>query len=363
MAMIPHTYVEDLLNPDVYDRIVAAACFEEPDRVPIWDYIDNWRVIEYFAPGEKDPLKAIVKTYHGLGIDLCRGFGACYTPQDEGRVLGAGPAQRKISGYTLWNNPPVKTVEQLAEYHVQPPSPEKVREYIERNKKLCQAFAPHTMWVPGCNVGFDIYYAVTDFKTYALAIHKAPHEIRRIAMERNQASLEYVKAAAKEKLSPLFFIGEDIAFKTRPMFSPQYLKKEFIPLLKNLTQPLKQAGIKVIFHSDGYLPDQLIDELIKAGVDGLNPIEPIAGMDIAHLKQKYYGKLILVGNLDCSQTLPLATPQQVARETIKLIKTASPGGGHFIGSSSEITPATPLQNILTFYRTIHRYGRYPLKHR
>jgi len=357
----PKTYVEDLLDPNVYERIVKSIEFEEPDRIPIWDYIDNWSAVRYFAGDEKDLTKANVKTYHGLGIDLCRGFGMSYEPDLEGRVVMDGDVERKILGLTLWNNPPVKEIEGLKAYHVDLPSSEGVIEYINSNRDCCETFAPHTMWVPGCNVGFDIYYSVTDLKLFSIASRTIPEELKRIMMERNEASLQYARAAAEERLSPLFFIGEDIAYKGKLMFPPEYLKREFIPLLERLCRPLKDAGIKTIFHSDGYLPDEMIDSLIEAGVEGLNPIEPLAGMDIAHLKDKYYGKLILVGNLDCSQILPLSSEKEVVDETKRLIGKASHGGGHFIGSSSEITPSTPLGNILAFYRTAHRYGRYPIK--
>lgn len=357
---VPRTCVEDLLEPRVFERVRKAMRFEEPDRVPIWDYIDNWRVREYFAPGEKDLLKAHVRVYHGLGIDLCRGFGPSYNPEENGRSIIEGGLERRILSQTLWNNPPVKSIDDLKNYHVYPPSDDDVIAYVELNKRYCRALAPLTMWVPGCGVGFDVYYSVTDLKVFSLALKKIPEEVRRIMRERNEANLKYVEAMAEEKLSPLFFIGEDIAYKGNLMFSPKYLKTDFIPLLKRLCKPLNDSGIRVIFHSDGYLPDEIIDALINAGVSGINPIEPAAGMDIAHLKRKYYGKLILVGNLDCSQVLPLGSKETVIEETKRLIEVASPGGGHFIGSSSEITPATPLENILAFYRTVHEYGRYPI---
>ena len=358
---MPKTYVEDLLKTRIFERIRKAVRFEEPDRVPIWDYIDNWRIRDYFAPGEKDLLKAHVKVYHGLGIDLCRGFGPSYDPEANGGSIIERGVERRILSQTLWNNPPVKSIEDLKSYHVDLPDDSAVNAYLELNRKYCEAFAPFTMWVPGCGVGFDIYYSVTDLKTFSLALKKIPEEVERIMRERNDAYLEYIKAIAEEKLSPIFFIGEDIAYKGNLMFSPKYLKTEFIPLLERLCKPLNHSGIRVIFHSDGYLPDEIMDALINAGVSGINPIEPVAGMDISHLKKKYYAKLILVGNLDCSQILPLGSTGTVVEETKRLIEVASPGGGHFIGSSSEITPAIPIENILAFYNTVHDYGRYPIR--
>ncbi len=129
--------------------------------------------------------------------------------------------------------------------------------------------------------------------------------------------------------------------------------------LRRTIEPLTKAGIKTIFHSDGYVMP-IIDDMIEAGIDGLNPIEPIAGMDIGYLKRQYGEKLVLVGNVDCSQVLPLGTREEVIEATKSCIREASPGGGHFIGSSSEIVPATPIENILAFYETVHEYGSYPI---
>jgi len=127
-----------------------------------------------------------------------------------------------------------------------------------------------------------------------------------------------------------------------------------------MIEPLKNAGIAVIYHSDGDVM-KILDDLLDIGIDGLNPIEPLAGMDIGLLKQRYGKNLVLVGNVDCSQVLPLGSREEVVEATQACLRAAAPGGGHFIGSSSEIVPSTPLENILTFYETCRTYGRYPLR--
>jgi len=154
-------------------------------------------------------------------------------------------------------------------------------------------------------------------------------------------------------------IGEDIAYKDRLIFSPRWLRRVFLPTLALLVEPLREAGVKVIFHSDGYLMP-ILDDLLEVGIAGLNPIEPLAGMDIGYLKRRYGGRLILVGNVDCSRTLPLGTVEDVRRAVRECVLAASRGGGHFIGSSSEITPAVPLENVLAFFEACREFGRYPI---
>ena len=39
-------YVEDLLDPTVYGRIMTAANHAEPDRVPIWDNLIGFRLLQ-----------------------------------------------------------------------------------------------------------------------------------------------------------------------------------------------------------------------------------------------------------------------------------------------------------------------------
>lgn len=131
----------------------------------------------------------------------------------------------------------------------------------------------------------------------------------------------------------------------------------FVPCLRRQVEVLRSAGIRVVYHSDGYLME-ILDDLLEAGIDGLNPIEPMAGMDIGLLKRRYGRRLILVGNVDCSQVLPLGSVEDVRRAVRACVQVASPGGGHFIGPSSEITPSTPVENILAFYEACREFGRY-----
>ncbi|RKY03359.1 hypothetical protein DRP77_06255 [Candidatus Poribacteria bacterium] len=80
----------------------AAFFFREGDRVPIWDYIDNADVVDHFKrPGDSYD-EAMVRVYHGLGIDLCRGYGRSFSEEDEGKVVESRDVSWRISGRTAW---------------------------------------------------------------------------------------------------------------------------------------------------------------------------------------------------------------------------------------------------------------------
>lgn len=124
---------------------------------------------------------------------------------------------------------------------------------------------------------------------------------------------------------------------------------------------MKDAGIKLIFHCDGNLMD-ILDDLVEAGIDGLNPIDTSADMDIGFIKQKYGDKLILVGNVDGSRILPFGTPEEVREEVGSCIKKASPGGGHLIQCGcGELMPDVPLENALAYFDAVKEFGSYPIE--
>jgi hypothetical protein len=83
---------------------------------------------------------------------------------------------------------------------------------------------------------------------------------------------------------------------------------------------------------------------VKAGIDGLNPLEILAGMDIAAVRAAY-PHLVLTGGIDVSQLLSLGTPEQIAQTCREAIN-ATAGRGYFLGSTTELHWEIPLPNLL-----------------
>jgi uroporphyrinogen decarboxylase len=346
----------------VWERVRRAMRFEEGDRVPIWDYLDNREIVARFARDGDDYHRAMVRTYHGLGIDLCRGYGGSFEESREGELTGEGKGQHRISGRTSWKvRYEVEDLEELRAFRHDPPDPDWLRSHwVSQVREQQQRFAPYTLYIPGYGCGFHAAYGLMGQQRFCYAIYDAPEAVYRLLEALNETAVRYACAAAAAQLCPLYFIGDDIAYKGKLMFSPAFLRRTFLPMLRRCIEPLHAAGITVIYHSDGCLWE-IMDDLLDAGIDGLNPIEPLAGMTLAALRQRYGRRLILVGGIDCSQLLPLGTPAQIGEAVRDAMAVAAPGGGLFIGSSSEITPATPAENVAAFYDACRNYGRYPIK--
>ena len=154
--------------------------------------------------------------------------------------------------------------------------------------------------------------------------------------------------------------GEDWAGRTGPLISPKAYRRLVLPRLQKLTAECHRLGIPFIKHTDGNIIRVEQELLVESGIDAYQAIEPVAGMDIGRLKQRYGKHLTLMGNVDCAHLLCEGTPEEVAAVTRQTIQAAAPGGGFVLTSSNSIHGGVRLENYMAMLETAHKYGTYPI---
>ena len=112
-------------------------------------------------------------------------------------------------------------------------------------------------------------------------------------------------------------------------------------------------------HSDGNLW-LILDMILDAGPDALNPLEPVAGMDMSAVKAHCGDRVCLVGNIDCGALLSHGTVEEVEKAVRECIATGGPGGGLILCSSNSIHSSVKPENYLVMVRAGRKYGKYPL---
>ena len=98
--------------------------------------------------------------------------------------------------------------------------------------------------------------------------------------------------------------------------------------------------------------------IVDAGPDAINPLEPVAGMDIRRVKEAYGDRVCLVGNIDCGELLSHGTRGQVDAAVCHCLAAASPGGGFILSSSNSIHSSVNPDNYLAMVEAGHAYGLY-----
>lgn len=129
------------------------------------------------------------------------------------------------------------------------------------------------------------------------------------------------------------WICDDIGSNREPIFSPACFSKIFQPLYAKMVRRFKEAGAKfVIFHSDGnILP--FLEMMVEIGINGINPVEPKAGMDLVKIKKIFKNRLTLVGGMCNAFVLPSGNKDLIKEKVIEIID-AGKEGGVIIGSHS-----------------------------
>ncbi len=157
----------------------------------------------------------------------------------------------------------------------------------------------------------------------------------------------------------VFIESGDLAYHTGPMISPKKFEELLLPAYKIITDTVHEGGKKIVLHSDGQITP-LLDFIVNCGFDGLQSLEPTAGVDLAFVKKKVGSKLCVMGNIDVAHVLTAGTKKEVFDAVKSAIKTAGPGGG-FIISAANMHPLVNPENLKWMVEATKEFGKYPLK--
>lgn len=155
-------------------------------------------------------------------------------------------------------------------------------------------------------------------------------------------------------------ISDDFGTQTSPFLSVKMFRERLLPFYKRgLDWVHANTAMKVFLHSDGAIYP-LIPSIIEMGVDILNPVQTSAsGMDPARLKAEFGHQLTFWGgSLDCQQTLPFGTTEQVADEVAQHVRVFKPGGGYVFAPVHNIQAGVPAENVVAMFDTALAEGRY-----
>ncbi len=130
-------------------------------------------------------------------------------------------------------------------------------------------------------------------------------------------------------------------------------EKEMIAHIK------KYTNARIYRHSCGSIYE-FIPDLIEIGVDILNPVQPLAkNMEPWRLKAEFGKDLTFFGGID-TQELLYKSSEEVRKGVREAIGIYGRGGGYILGSSHNIEPDTPIENIIVLFDEAQRFGQYPL---
>ena len=352
------------------ERVERTIACQETDRVPLYDLLRNDDAFVHFSGQALPPLAADSDTVGALeriAASAVDGF------LDMTRSVGFGPVEAlEIAdnfGFVRRHSPYEKTHWIVTRPFVDEEGATDFLEgWITRTRQQTRAINAD----PGAHgdrhhrafaetqagigdtvnllaqhgIGLDDIRHTLGFELFAYLSVDNPGLISEALEAATVKNIAECHAIADPTLSPVVLTYGDIAGKDMLLHSPRWLRAEFFPRLKRLNDAWHEHGLKCLFHSDGYLM-KVTGDLIAAGIDGLNPIETVAGMDLREVREAYGDQLFIAGGIDMSQLLANGTPDEVREVCRQAIRDAYPG--YFMGSTTEADNSCRLENLIAMY--------------
>ena len=185
---------------------------------------------------------------------------------------------------------------------------------------------------------------------------------------------DYFKPIQKRYIEVLSGIAEEIVKNTSVdglflncgssitnVIGPKFFKKWDIPLIESIGLVAKKYNKILHYHLHGK-GRALLDDLVKAGVDIICPLEghPRGDFELAEIKMKFGQRLALKGGIDPFSILRDGTLENIEKKVIDCIKNAGKGGGFILASGDGVLKETPFENIFAMVETAKKYGKYPI---
>lgn len=207
---------------------------------------------------------------------------------------------------------------------------------------------------------FGIYYNLSGFENYMIWYYTDHDKFVKFMKKYVEFNVELAKECFKHG-GDVLWIGDDISSNLGTFMKEEDMRKNFFPLLKWQVKEIKKAlNVPISFHSDGDL-NEIMEDIIDTGVDGVMALQSFCNMDIKLLKEKYGNRITLWGNIDLGRLLELGTPQMVRQVVKETIKVAAPGGRYILSTdNSPALPSIPTRNIVAMYEAAEDYGNYPI---
>ncbi len=153
-------------------------------------------------------------------------------------------------------------------------------------------------------------------------------------------------------------LGDDVAMQDNLLMSKKMWRAWFGPRLKRVIDAARaiKPDVLIEYHSDGKI-NNLVPDLIEAGIDILNPVQPEC-VDHRWIKAEFGSRLSFSGGLGVQSVLPFGTPDEVRAHVRETIEALGAGGGLIIGPSHVVERDVPLDNFFAMLAAIDEFGAY-----
>lgn len=182
---------------------------------------------------------------------------------------------------------------------------------------------------------------------------KATFILDRVTHDSSRRAAAYARAGAD-----IISMGDDIGMQSTIMMSRGMYREWLMPRLKQVIAAARaeKPDVLVHYHSCGFI-EPYIPDLIEAGVDILNPIQP-ESMDFEKLHAIYGHQLSFNGTVGTQTTMPFGSPAEVRAVVLRNLDIAGAKGGLLVCPTHILEPEVPWANVEAYVNACKDYSRF-----
>ena len=176
-------------------------------------------------------------------------------------------------------------------------------------------------------------------------------------------NLARIHEVVGDRVTAVFITGTDFGTQNGPFISPKAYRNLYKPFHVEVNNWVhRHTAWKTFIHSCGSIW-QLLDDIVDAGFDILNPVQTTAAdMNPTTLKDKYGDRVTFWGGgIDTQHTLPFGTPDQIRQAVHERMRIFGPGGGFVFNPIHNVQAGVAVENLLALYEAVQAYRNYPLR--
>jgi hypothetical protein len=335
------------------ERVQRAVRFEKPDRVPISHAVLPAAQLKYGRA-----LEEILQEYR-------EDFGWDYQddlPLEKFPPLYKPGLNRDDFG-TLWQvkwaglcgipvDWPIKDLNRYQDYKWPedfPAGPPSGRQYSGHMCGFDERWYARGAWI----TYFEELQQLRGMENLLMDVATQPANYERLLDDLLAFNLRWIRKWTELEYDGLHF-GDDWGGQRSLLIKPDAWRRTFKHRYAAMFQRVRQAGLDVWYHSDGFIND-IFGDLIEVGVDVINCQVAVVGHDWIATNAR--GRIAFRTDIDRQHTLPFGSAAQVKEEVQRTFEACGTPGGGLI-ACGEVGPDVPLENILAMYEAFREYGRH-----
>jgi uroporphyrinogen decarboxylase len=207
--------------------------------------------------------------------------------------------------------------------------------------------------------GHEELWRIIGSENVMLWIGLYPDELGRFIPRLGRFVVELTRAQIKAGGGLLdgMVIWGDVAYVNGMLFSPDFWRRHFKPIVREQIRVCHEAGLPVIYHGCGNA-SAIYEDFIEMGLDSYNPLEAKAGLDVVDLRRRYGHRMGFCGNMDARAwaTVPMEELRKIALTKLN----AARGGGYIFQSDHSVPSNVSAERYQYVVDLVRRHGTYPL---